>query len=156
MTEQLEHLTSTGINTQHHQNKNQSILYPNDFKVRDTMLGWCSSVAECLPSLHQDSGFDLQVWGHRRQKNKRTPQNLKAEQNPYNLIVHLQKIKGSTFQHKGTKDQPPPPHTEEGGLAFLFVCLGMWPLAGPPCPNGCAHGSTNWNQQATTNQSINQ
>lgn len=66
-------------------------------------------MVEYLPGFNKDSGFDLQVWGHRRQRNKKTPKNLKTKtKKPYNLTVYLQKIKGSTFRHKGKKNHKAP------------------------------------------------
>lgn len=66
-------------------------------------------MVEYLPSFNKDSRFNLQVWGHRRQRNKKTPKNLKTKtKKPYNLTVYLQKIKGSTFRHKGKRNHNAP------------------------------------------------
>lgn len=66
-------------------------------------------MVEYLPGFNKDSGSGLQVWGHRRQRNKKTPKNLKTKtKKPYNLTVYLQKIKGSTFRHKGKRNHKAP------------------------------------------------
>lgn len=66
-------------------------------------------MVEYLPSFNKDSGFNLQVWGYRRQRNKKTPKNLKTKtKKPHNLTVYLQKIKGSTFWHKGKRNHNAP------------------------------------------------
>lgn len=74
---------------------------------------------EYLPSFNKDSGFDLQVWGHRRQKQKDSKESKNKNKKPYNLTVYLQKIKGSTFWHKGRGSTKSP-------LAQELTADGFW------------------------------
>lgn len=78
-------------------------------------------MVEYLPSFNKDSGFNLQVWGHRRQRNKKTPKNLKTKtKKPYNLTVCT--FRKSRGQHSGTRGRgiTTPP------LAQELTANGFW------------------------------